>query len=111
MFTAYKKLKWCEIDLIKKTNILRRGIKRVKIRCSITSLIIKLNFTRDVAEFSLVAVGVNVSVFSSYNTICASGLLLEASICCLVAESEGSVIVQLVVISDRLHRRSSWLGF
>lgn len=61
--------------------------------------------TRHIGELSLVTVRVDISVLPSDDTVGSSSLLLEATVRRLVAEGEGPVIVQLVVVADGLHRR------
>lgn len=58
-----------------------------------------------VRELPFVAVRVDVAVFTAHHTIGSTSFLLERAVRCLVAESERSVVVHLVVIANSLDWR------
>jgi hypothetical protein len=56
----------------------------------------------DVRKLPLVAIGVDVSVLPPNNTVGSSGLFFETSIGGFIPERERAVVVEFVVVSDRL---------
>lgn len=60
-----------------------------------------------VRELPFIAVRVDVAVFAAHHAVGPTSFLLERAVRCLVAESERSVVVHLVVIANGLDRR--WL--
>lgn len=58
-----------------------------------------------VRELPFIAVRIDVAVFAAHHAIGTTSFLLERAVRCLVAESERSVVVHLVVIANGLDRR------